>query len=102
MNYIKFIHTFQLLSLKNLIGFGPDTASLLREIFKINTFSVKVAPGIVQFKIDSNNLKEDFAIRLFYFKFSGFRDSNSAVINKPSFLIRTSSKYISPPPYCGV
>lgn len=39
---------------------------------------------------------------LFYIRFSGFKHSNSGSTNLPSFLIRASSKYISPPPYSGV
>ena len=33
-----------------------------------------------------------------YFKFSGFKQKSSGITNLPSFLIRTSSNQISPPP----
>lgn len=37
-----------------------------------------------------------------YFRLSGFRHSNSGMTNIPSFLTRTSSNQISPPPYSGL
>ena len=37
-----------------------------------------------------------------YFKFSGLSPSNSFKTNLPFLRINTSSKYISPPPYCSV
>ena len=46
--------------------------------------------------------KENEGTFLFYFKFSGFRHSNSGTTKRPSFRISTSSKKISPPPYSGV
>ena len=35
-------------------------------------------------------------------QFSGFKHSSSGITNKPSFLTKTSSNQISPPPYSGV